>query len=552
MRPSHRIILALLACAAIAAVAAGPIVNDAQRPTITSFTASPATIPPGDFSTLAWSVDNADAVTINGQAELNADGSPALASSVSVSPTSSSTYTLVASRGRHCACQRCLQGSSVQSQITVTVATPNPNPAPTPPYFDVGLSAVGIGEAFTLSATLSAAARSHDLAGFLAAQNGTWLEICPEAMAVQHPAALDGWMAAWNKSGKAEPGIIWYSTAGGTTSILGIDAVASSATAADLLALAKSHLPTPIARVKIKGKWHGLGYKTAIGDRANSSVIGDRAHNAAAGRDQRSRLYPQIKSVQQILTPLTPDQYPQNVDLRTQFQYVKDQGQEGTCYAQAPTSLFEAASYVAYGPKNSTEFSPNFLAAITDGLNGGMAGDVLQALMSTGVVPMSAQPDYVHQPPAGYQQLAANYQALAVYGPPVGVPASAGRPPKGGAPADSTGYVAAAIARGYPVTVGISVGNGFNPDADGYITYAQGAGSQVNHEIVICGGWVQHNGQNFVRMKNSWGADWGTFGDGTCFIEDKFLGDDTDLWVIVVTSAAPSYQFDAPPTPAKR
>ena len=106
-----------------------------------------------------------------------------------------------------------------------------------------------------------------------------------------------------------------------------------------------------------------------------------------------------------------------------------------------------------------------------------MAGDVLQALMSTGVVPMSAQPDYVHQPPAGYQQLAANYQALAVYGPPVGVPASAGRPPKGGAPADSTGYVAAAIARGYPVTVGISVGNGFNPDADGYITYAQGAGS---------------------------------------------------------------------------
>ena len=124
--------------------------------------------------------------------------------------------------------------------------------------------------------------------------------------------------------------------------------------------------------------------------------------------------------------------------------------------------------------------------------------------MSTGVVPMSAQPDYVHQPPAGYQQLAANYQALAVYGPPVGVPASAGRPPKGGAPADSTGYVAAAIARGYPVTVGISVGNGFNPDADGYITYAQGAGSQVNHEIVICGGWVQHNGQNFVRMKNSW------------------------------------------------
>ena len=90
-------------------------------------------------------------------------------------------------------------------------------------------------------------------------------------------------MAAWNKSGKAEPGIIWYSTAGGTTSILGIDAVASSATAADLLALAKSHLPTPIARVKIKGKWHGLGYKTAIGDRANSSVIGDRAHNAAAG-----------------------------------------------------------------------------------------------------------------------------------------------------------------------------------------------------------------------------------------------------------------------------
>ena len=177
-------------------------------------------------------------------------------------------------------------------------------------------------------------------------------------------------MAAWNKSGKAEPGIIWYSTAGGTTSILGIDAVASSATAADLLALAKSHLPTPIARVKIKGKWHGLGYKTAIGDRANSSVIGDRAHNAAAGRDQRSRLYPQIKSVQQILTPLTPDQYPQNVDLRTQFQYVKDQGQEGTCYAQAPTSLFEAASYVAYGPKTRPSSARTFWRRLLTALTG--------------------------------------------------------------------------------------------------------------------------------------------------------------------------------------
>jgi hypothetical protein len=521
MRAIHRNILALLACAAIAAVAAGPIVNDSQRPVIVSFTASPSTISPGDSSTLRWQVENADAVTINGQAELNADGSPALASSVSISPPSSSTYTLVASRGRRCACQRCSQGSSVQSQITVTVATPNPNPAPTPPYFDVGLSAVGIGEAFTLSATLSAAARSHDLAGFLAAQNGTWLEISPEVLAAPHPAALDGWAAAWTASGKPQPGVIWYSTVGGKTSILGIDAVAPGATAADLLQLARSHLPTPIARVKIKGKWHGLGYKKSPYPRVLRANSG-------------------LKSVQNVLTPLTPDQYPQNVDLRTQFQYVKDQGQEGTCYAQAPTSLFEAASYVAYGPKNSTEFSPNFLAAITDGVNGGMAGDVLQALMTTGVVPMSAQPDYVHTPPAGYQQLAASYQALAVYGPPE---------------SNSTGYVAAALARGYPVTVGISVGNGFNPDADGYITYAQGAGSQVNHEVVICGGWVQHNGQNFVRMKNSWGADWGTFGDGTCFLEDKFLADDTDLWVIVVASAAPTYQFDAPPagsTPVKK
>jgi hypothetical protein len=387
------------------------------------------------------------------------------------------------------------------------------------------LSAVGIGETFTLSATLSAAARSHDLAGFIAAQNGTWLEISPEVLSAPHPAALDAWAAAWTASGKQQPGVIWYSTTGGAVQILGVDAVSENTTAAQLLALAQSRVPAPVNRVKIKGVWHGLGY------------VKRAASPWKAKGPAGSPPYPRIKSVQEILTPLTPDQYPQNVDLRTQFKFIKDQGQEGTCYAQAPTSLFEAASYVAYGPQNSTEFSPNFLAAITDGINGGMGGDVLQALMTTGVVPMSAQPDYVHATPLGYQQLAANYQALAVYGPPA---------------SNSTGYVAAALARGYPVTVGIAVGNGFNPDADGFITYAQGAGAQVNHEVVICGGWVQHNGANFVRMKNSWGASWGTFGDGTCLIEDKFLADDTDLWVIVVTSAASTYTFDSPAASAAK
>jgi hypothetical protein len=95
--------------------------------------------------------------------------------------------------------------------------------------------------------------------------------------------------------------------------------------------------------------------------------------------------------------------------------------------------------------------------------------------------------------------------------------------------------------------VGIAVGNGFDPDGEGYITYARGAGGQVNHEVLIVGGWFEHDGKKFVLMKNSWGASWGTWGDGCCYIEDRFLADDTDMWVVVVMSAAADYKFDAAP-----
>src|SRR5207248_2932996 len=72
------------------------------------FTATPDCIVSGQSSQLQWSVTDADSVTI--------DGTPvALSGSLSVTPSATTLYTLVASRGA-CAPQ--------QSQVTVEVARP--------------------------------------------------------------------------------------------------------------------------------------------------------------------------------------------------------------------------------------------------------------------------------------------------------------------------------------------------------------------------------------------------------------------------------------------
>ena len=78
------------------------------EPTINSFYASPTTITEGDSTTLYWNTTNANYVRINGGSQLSADGS------TSVSPTATTSYTLIAYG----------DGGQTSSQVTITVNEP--------------------------------------------------------------------------------------------------------------------------------------------------------------------------------------------------------------------------------------------------------------------------------------------------------------------------------------------------------------------------------------------------------------------------------------------
>ncbi len=467
-----------------------------------SFTVEPTTIKLGEFVTRTWS-------STNGAAYL--DGLQVAASgSDKVSPAATTTYKFAVYGSR-----RRVVVKEVMVTVTNTPVPPVPPippdpvpPTPPTPPSDSGLSAVGIGSAFSLSDSLSRAAASHDLRVFLLSQGGTWFLIDDVAMAAPHPATFDAWAKVLKDSGKAKPSVIWYSAKAGKLTILGIDECGPATTGADLLAKARSYVPAVKDRLVIRGKTYGLGLKPA---KKGVAIKGPR--------------------ISEILKPLEPVDYPVNVDLRGQFNRNLDQNGYGSCVSQSFAACYEAAVFRSFGLRNATAFSPNFLATVGDGWDGAYGSDIAGILMDTGIVTLKDQPDYSHKLPTNWKVLATQNRALGVYGPPDKNP---------------RGHVAAALARGLPVSVAIAVGNGFDPDSEGYISFARGGGSQVNHQVIAAGGYFAHDGKKFWIVKNSWGAGWGTFGDGCAFLEDRFLDDDTDMWVIVVPSANPSYQFDSP------
>lgn len=102
-------------------------------PTISSFSASPASISPGGSTTLSWSVAGAASLTLNGSAVSG--------SSAAVAPSATTTYALVATNS----------GGSTSAQATVTVVAPPPAGAPN--ITSVFPSSVAVGQVVTLTGT---------------------------------------------------------------------------------------------------------------------------------------------------------------------------------------------------------------------------------------------------------------------------------------------------------------------------------------------------------------------------------------------------------------
>jgi len=92
-----------------------------DMPTIVAFSATPTEMTEGESATLIWNVTNATSIQI----DQGVGSGLAAAGTISVSPGSSTIYTLTASNSA---------GSSTQSvTVTVTSATSTPPTTPTPP-----------------------------------------------------------------------------------------------------------------------------------------------------------------------------------------------------------------------------------------------------------------------------------------------------------------------------------------------------------------------------------------------------------------------------------
>lgn len=112
VRHVHLMLLAILAIFAL--IACGAPEPPAPAPTISEFTASPETITAGDDSTLSWIVTNATSITIVDEDDNEIHDTTDLTGSITVNPTSTTTYTLTASDDT----------DSVDANVTITVTTP--------------------------------------------------------------------------------------------------------------------------------------------------------------------------------------------------------------------------------------------------------------------------------------------------------------------------------------------------------------------------------------------------------------------------------------------
>ena len=117
------------------------VVTVLPGPQIASFSAAPATVAPGQASTLSWSAANATSLAID-----NGVGDVTAAASSSVSPAATTTYKLTATGAG---------GLTATKTVTVTVSTA---PPPTISSFSATPSAIAAGGSSTLAWSVSGAA----------------------------------------------------------------------------------------------------------------------------------------------------------------------------------------------------------------------------------------------------------------------------------------------------------------------------------------------------------------------------------------------------------
>jgi hypothetical protein len=219
------------------------------------------------------------------------------------------------------------------------------------------------------------------------------------------------------------------------------------------------------------------------------------------------------------------------------FEWIYDQNGLGACVGNGSTNALRKARALA--GMTDVRLAPGCTYAQINGGRdqGAVISDSLTALQQTGTISSATlgsdeKPFYLRQLPSGWKKEAARFRIEEAY--------------------HCSDYddICTAIQLGYVVVFGIQVGNNFNSfTPEGVPGVSRGPG---NHCLCADGLHKLNNGQWALDTVNSWGADWGPWHNGRCYlIESHFQnGDQPDAYAVKTAVEDPLDPIK-PPKPKK-
>lgn len=218
--------------------------------------------------------------------------------------------------------------------------------------------------------------------------------------------------------------------------------------------------------------------------------------------------------------PLVPESDWKPIGRRALFPattWVLDQDGIGSCVGNGSAGALRRARLLA--GQADVELSPGALYAQINGGSddGAVISDALTALQQIGTCSyamVGEEPFYLNQLPPGWQQQAARFKIEQAYH------------------CQDFNEICSALQLGFVVVYGIMVGNRFeNFDQYGVAGHASGPG---NHCMMADGMAILPDGRTVLDNVNSWGATWGPWGNGRCYLDEAHFenGDQPDAFAI--------------------